>query len=203
MISKKMSDEEVKGLFVPFGSIEECRVLRTTDGQSRGCAFVTFNNKNQAQNAIRGLHQSRTLEGCSAPVVVKFADTQKDKERKKLQMQLSQMGPLGHLSGLSSLIGSQSALQQAVGTIGSGLNQNNNPVQNVFPALNDLLNTDSEENSSFFEFECEKRFCHIFLTSITVFLPSVPSQKPITEDSRAWPIIISVEPSAQAVYSAW
>ena len=62
MISKKMSDEEVKGLFVPFGSIEECRVLRTTDGQSRGCAFVTFNNKNQATNAIRGLHQSRTLE---------------------------------------------------------------------------------------------------------------------------------------------
>ena len=85
------------------------------------------------------------LQGCSAPIVVKFADTQKDKERKKLQMQLSQMGPLGHLSGLSSLIGSQSALQQAVGTIGSGLNQNNNPLQNVFPALNDLLNTESYE----------------------------------------------------------
>ena len=62
-------------------------------------------------------------------------------------MQLSQMGPLGHLSGLSSLIGSQSALQQAVGTIGSGLNQNNNPLQNVFPALNDLLNTESYEKN--------------------------------------------------------
>ena len=62
MISKKMSDDDVKNIFVPFGSIEECRVLRTTDGQSRGCAFVTFQTKNQAQNAIRGMHQSRTLD---------------------------------------------------------------------------------------------------------------------------------------------
>lgn len=34
---------------------------------------------------IQSLHQSQTMEGCSAPLVVKFADTQKEKEQKKLQ----------------------------------------------------------------------------------------------------------------------
>lgn len=62
MISKKMNDEQVRELFTPFGSIEECRVLRTQDGQSRGCAFVTFDTKLDAQSAVRHMHQSRTLE---------------------------------------------------------------------------------------------------------------------------------------------
>lgn len=34
---------------------------------------------------FQSLHQSKTMEGCSAPLVVKFADTQKEKEQKKLQ----------------------------------------------------------------------------------------------------------------------
>lgn len=38
----------------------------------------------------QGLNQSQTMEGCSAPLVVKFADTHKDKEQKKFhQMQAS------------------------------------------------------------------------------------------------------------------
>lgn len=32
----------------------------------------------------QALHQSQTMEGCSAPLVVKFADTQKDKDMKKM-----------------------------------------------------------------------------------------------------------------------
>lgn len=36
----------------------------------------------------QGLNQSQTMEGCSAPIVVKFADTQREKEQKKVhQMQ--------------------------------------------------------------------------------------------------------------------
>lgn len=34
---------------------------------------------------MKGLHQSHTMDGCSAPIVVKFADTQKEKEQKKMQ----------------------------------------------------------------------------------------------------------------------
>lgn len=36
-------------------------------------------------NFKQALHQSQTMEGCSAPLVVKFADTQKEKDAKRLQ----------------------------------------------------------------------------------------------------------------------
>ena len=50
-----------------------------------GCAFVTFSSRQHATTAIGAMHQSKTMEGCSSPMVVKFADTQKDKEQKKVQ----------------------------------------------------------------------------------------------------------------------
>ncbi|VVD01503.1 unnamed protein product [Leptidea sinapis] len=74
MLNKKLSENDVRALFAGHGAIEECTVLRDAQGQSKGCAFVTFT-----------LHHSQTMEGCSAPLVVKFADTQKEKEQKKLQ----------------------------------------------------------------------------------------------------------------------
>ena len=114
MISKKMNDEQVKELFIIFGSIEECRVLRTQDGQSRGCAFVTFENKIDAQNAVKNMHQARTLEGVSSKIVVKFADTQKDKERKRIQ-QLS-------VSGVSG-VGVSGFPSNAMSSVSSNLNQ--------------------------------------------------------------------------------
>ena len=50
-----------------------------------GCAFVTFINRQMAIVAIKTMHHSLTMEGCSSPLVVKFADSQKDKEHKKIQ----------------------------------------------------------------------------------------------------------------------
>jgi len=39
-----------------------------------------------AMVAIKAMHHSITMEGCSSPIVVKFADTQKDKEQRKVRM---------------------------------------------------------------------------------------------------------------------
>ena len=48
-------------------------------------AFVTFSNRQMAMVAIKAMHHSVTMEGCSSPLVVKFADTQMEKEQKKVQ----------------------------------------------------------------------------------------------------------------------
>lgn len=99
---------------------------------------MTFTARQMAQSAIKSMHQSQTMEvqllprktveslsfspaelvdcpvsvfkGCSSPIVVKFADTQKDKEQKRMAQQLQQQmqqlsaaSMWGNLTGLNSL----------------------------------------------------------------------------------------------------
>uniref|UniRef100_A0A8C6U174 CUGBP Elav-like family member 2 n=1 Tax=Neogobius melanostomus TaxID=47308 RepID=A0A8C6U174_9GOBI len=120
MVSKKCNENDIRVMFSAFGQIEECRILRGPDGLSRGCAFVTFSTRAMAQNAIKAMHQSQTMEGCSSPIVVKFADTQKDKEQRRLQQQLAQqMQQLnsattwGSLTGLGGLTPQYLAVREA------------------------------------------------------------------------------------------
>ncbi|KAM3919524.1 CUGBP Elav-like family member 1 isoform 8-T9 [Leptodactylus fuscus] len=110
MVSKKCNENDIRVMFSQFGQIEECRILRGPDGLSRGCAFITFTTRSMAQNAIKAMHQAQTMEGCSSPIVVKFADTQKDKEQKRMAQQLQQQmqqinaaSVWGNLAGLNSL----------------------------------------------------------------------------------------------------
>ncbi|XP_037622716.1 CUGBP Elav-like family member 2 isoform X6 [Sebastes umbrosus] len=128
MVSKKYGENEIRMMFSSFGQIEECRILRGPDGQSRGCAFVTFATRAMAQNAIKTMHHSQTMEGCSSPLVAKFADTQRDKEQRRLQQQLVQQiqqlnsaSTWGNLAGLGTLTPQYLALlQQATSTSNQG-----------------------------------------------------------------------------------
>ncbi|KAI4579662.1 hypothetical protein MJG53_001350 [Ovis ammon polii x Ovis aries] len=61
MLGKQQTDEDVRKMFEPFGTIDECTVLRGPDGTSKGCAFVKFQTHAEAQAAINTLHSSRTL----------------------------------------------------------------------------------------------------------------------------------------------
>ncbi|CAF1597566.1 unnamed protein product [Adineta ricciae] len=89
MISKSLHGEDIKELFQPFGPIEECTVLRDANNRSRGCAFVTYQTRQSALNAIRTMHHSCTMESCLSPINVRFADTPKDKEMRKMQQKIS------------------------------------------------------------------------------------------------------------------
>ncbi|XP_032379827.1 CUGBP Elav-like family member 2 isoform X7 [Etheostoma spectabile] len=130
MISKKYGENEIRMMFASFGQMEECRILRGPDGQSRGCAFVTFATRAMAQNAIKTMHHSQTMEVLYplAPLVVKFADTQRDKEQRRLQQQLVQQiqqlnsaSTWGNLAGLGTLTPQYLALlQQATSTSNQG-----------------------------------------------------------------------------------
>ncbi|XP_059363264.1 CUGBP Elav-like family member 3 isoform X2 [Carassius carassius] len=91
MLGKQQSDEDVRKMFEPFGSIDECTVLKGPDGTSKGCAFVKFQSHSEAQSAINSLHGSRTLPGASSSLVVKFADTDKERGMRRMQQVASQL----------------------------------------------------------------------------------------------------------------
>lgn len=82
MISKNFDEPNIRGLFQSYGAIEDCTILRDVNGKSRGrrfhweneqwdtirtmlmlgCAFITFQKRQCAVNAIKSMHQSQTME---------------------------------------------------------------------------------------------------------------------------------------------
>ncbi|XP_061098921.1 CUGBP Elav-like family member 5 [Conger conger] len=91
MLNKQQTEEDVYRLFEPYGVIEECTVLRGPDGNSKGCAFVKFSTHGEAQSAISHLHGNQTMPGSSS-LVVKFADTDKERTMRRMQQMVGQLG---------------------------------------------------------------------------------------------------------------
>ncbi|CAN7937300.1 unnamed protein product [Ixodes hexagonus] len=94
MLSKQQTEDDVRQLFQSYGTIEECTILRGPDGQSKGCAFVKFSSHTEAQAAINALHGSQTMPGASSSLVVKFADTEKERQLRRMQQMAGNMGLL-------------------------------------------------------------------------------------------------------------
>ncbi|XP_064873737.1 CUGBP Elav-like family member 3 isoform X4 [Oncorhynchus nerka] len=111
MLGKQQSDADVRKMFEELGSIEECTVLRGPDGTSKGCAFVKYQNNVEAAAAISTLHGSRTLPGASSSLVVKFADSEKERGIRRMQQVASQ---LGVISPMTLHLGAYNAYTQLV-----------------------------------------------------------------------------------------
>lgn len=62
-------------LFGSIGGVAEVAVLRGPDGRSKGCAFVSYMNGMQAEQAVQQFN-GRTIPGDprAKPIVVKYAN---------------------------------------------------------------------------------------------------------------------------------
>ncbi|XP_013773256.1 CUGBP Elav-like family member 2 isoform X1 [Limulus polyphemus] len=125
MLSKKFNENDVRRMFSPFGFIEECTVLRDVNGQSKGCGFVTYATRQFAINAIKGMNHFQTMEGCSSPLVVKFADTQKEKDQKRKQQIMANLWNTANFGNVSSLTPQYLALLHQAAQTGTFGNFNN------------------------------------------------------------------------------
>jgi RNA recognition motif-containing protein len=54
-LPSQLSDEELVGLFRPFGHVLSCRIVRDLGGRSLNYAFVEFDRPKAASDAIRAL----------------------------------------------------------------------------------------------------------------------------------------------------
>jgi hypothetical protein len=78
MLPKTATDRDLGEMFSCFGELREVHIIRGPEGSPKGCAFVKFVDRGAAVQAIRALHDS-IPPGASRPLVVKFADSKKDR----------------------------------------------------------------------------------------------------------------------------
>ncbi|KFP90702.1 CUGBP Elav-like family member 3, partial [Apaloderma vittatum] len=79
MLGKQQSEDDVRRLFEPFGQIEECTILRGPDGASKECHCEPEQGDVSVGGSRYQPHLPSLSQGASSSLVVKFADT--DKER--------------------------------------------------------------------------------------------------------------------------
>ncbi|KAI3803708.1 hypothetical protein L1987_31868 [Smallanthus sonchifolius] len=85
-----VSDEKLKELFAPFGSISSCKVMRDPNGASKGSGFVSFSTSEEASRALSEMNGKMVA---SKPLYVAPAQRKEDR-RARLQAQFSQMRPI-------------------------------------------------------------------------------------------------------------
>ncbi|XP_025268503.1 CUGBP Elav-like family member 4 isoform X1 [Camponotus floridanus] len=127
MLSKQQTEDDVRQLFTAFGTIEECTILRGPDGSSRGCAFVKLSSHQEALAAINSLHGSQTMPGASSSIVVKFADTDKERQLRRMQQMAGNMSLLNpfvfnQFGAYSAYAQQQAALMAAATAQGTYIN---------------------------------------------------------------------------------
>eukprot|EP00301_Raphidiophrys_heterophryoidea_P025717 c8695_g1_i1.p1 GENE.c8695_g1_i1~~c8695_g1_i1.p1 ORF type:complete len:291 (-),score=65.41 c8695_g1_i1:1074-1946(-) len=105
MLPKGITDLEVAAILSQYGTVLEAVVLKDINGNSKGCAFVKMGTRQQADQAILNLNGLKRVEGAPGPIVVKYADTQREKLQKR-QGGVMMMGASGHHHNVMGAMGS-------------------------------------------------------------------------------------------------
>ncbi|KAL2323605.1 hypothetical protein Fmac_027984 [Flemingia macrophylla] len=96
MLPKNISEAEVSDLFSKYGTIKDLQILRGSQQTSKGCAFLKYETKEQADAALEAINGKHKIEGSSVPLVVKWADTEKERQARRAQKAQSQVSNVTH-----------------------------------------------------------------------------------------------------------
>ncbi|KAG2330761.1 hypothetical protein Bca4012_019629 [Brassica carinata] len=96
MLPKNVSEAELLSLFSKYGSIKDLQILRGAQQTSKGCAFLKYETKEQAVSAMESINGKHKMEGSTVPLVVKWADTEKERHTRRLQKAQSDMARLAN-----------------------------------------------------------------------------------------------------------
>ncbi|KAJ0700687.1 hypothetical protein HanOQP8_Chr10g0370961 [Helianthus annuus] len=77
-----VSDETLRELFAPFGTITSCKVMRDPNGASKGSGFVSFST---SEEALKALSEMNSKMVASKPLYVALAQRKEDR-RARLQL---------------------------------------------------------------------------------------------------------------------
>ncbi|XP_048442916.1 RNA-binding protein BRN1 [Pyrus x bretschneideri] len=150
MLPKNVSEVEVSDLFSQYGTVKDLQILRGSQQTSKGCAFLKYETKHQALAALEAINGKYKMEGSSVPLVVKWADTEKERLARRAQKAHSQAANEPNGDSHPSLFGAlpmgyvpsyNGYSYQAPGTYGlmpyrlPGL-QNQQGFQNMMPPIN-------------------------------------------------------------------
>ncbi|EXC34673.1 CUGBP Elav-like family member 5 [Morus notabilis] len=94
MLPKNVSEADVSALFSKYGTIKDLQILRGSQQTSKGCAFLKYETKEQALASLEAINGKHKMEGSSVPLVVKWADTEKERQARKAQKAQSQVSNL-------------------------------------------------------------------------------------------------------------
>ncbi|KAL5562122.1 hypothetical protein UlMin_031869 [Ulmus minor] len=86
-LDDNITNEKLRELFSPFGTITSCKVMRDPNGVSRGSGFVAFSTPKEASRALLEMNGKMVV---SKPLYVALAQRKED-WRARLQAQFSQM----------------------------------------------------------------------------------------------------------------
>lgn len=85
MLSRTAGEEDVRQLFERFGEIREIHMIRSKqDGTSKCSAFLRFFKRESAIQAIATLNNALVMEGAPRPLIVKFADSNHQRQQRQL-----------------------------------------------------------------------------------------------------------------------
>uniref|UniRef100_A0A0R0F7N6 Flowering time control protein FCA n=1 Tax=Glycine max TaxID=3847 RepID=A0A0R0F7N6_SOYBN len=79
-VPRTASEEDIRPLFEEHGNVIEVALIKDKKtGQHQGCCFIKYATSEEADQAIRALHNQHTLPGGVGPIQVRYADGERER----------------------------------------------------------------------------------------------------------------------------